>query len=585
MADMIARAMALRYQGENAKNYGLVGDGSTDNASAITAMIAALPDYSRLVLEANKTYKVSSQITITKPISIDMNGSTIICTTDDIQGILNVTADNFEIENGTIDLNGSAETTAQGCIVGISHRGTPQKKSVTIPNVPSSSGNLAITITSPLFFPTLVDNQYAINVPVLDTDTASGVATKIRQFINGYNESSIIAEPVTNNFFNTGGTDATVSFTVAVVTDSNDSSLAIAMSGCGITASSGSDVTPNLRRSGFTARNMTIKNVKREANSDYGGIMISQIDDVKIYNCKFVDLYNSSSAETLDHFPGIRAEHCTDMYIVDCNFNNCGIGTVLYGCYNVHCRNNDMPSINNTGFYVQRDSHNVNIAGGCIEGADTGITFYTTGSYADTNVPTEYNQSGVRVIGVEFKNGTSRGIQTREGSGHVIANCVFVNIASPISQGTGYRGCSHMHIHDNVFYRMADNSGTYQYAIQARNWSYCNIHDNIFARFDNAGADANKVIAIYLYDYNTYNTVHDNKIIGDANMDYGIKVGSTSTDNYIYNNWVLNPASSAISKAGSGNYYSVPSILPTSSAEVPIGNVYNSDGTATIRTS
>jgi hypothetical protein len=83
--------------------YGLTGDGVTNNNSAFAALLAATPSGSNLTLEAGKNYVVTQPIVLTKPITLNLNGSTITCkkTTD----VFKSEASNITIKNGVLDLN------------------------------------------------------------------------------------------------------------------------------------------------------------------------------------------------------------------------------------------------------------------------------------------------------------------------------------------------------------------------------------------------------------------------------------------------------------------------------------------------
>ena len=83
--------------------YGLIGDGVTNNNTAFAALLAATPSGSYLTLEAGKNYVVTQPIVLTKPITLNLNGSTITCkkTTE----VFESEASNITIKNGVLDLN------------------------------------------------------------------------------------------------------------------------------------------------------------------------------------------------------------------------------------------------------------------------------------------------------------------------------------------------------------------------------------------------------------------------------------------------------------------------------------------------
>ena len=61
--------------------YGAVGNGSTNDTTAIQNAIAATPDGATLTLDSGKTYLLGSGLTISKPINIEGNGATLLLDT------------------------------------------------------------------------------------------------------------------------------------------------------------------------------------------------------------------------------------------------------------------------------------------------------------------------------------------------------------------------------------------------------------------------------------------------------------------------------------------------------------------------
>ena len=91
--------------------YGAKGDGVTVDNDAIAAAIAATPSGGTLVFDAQKTYLITLAISITKPMTIDLNGSTLLgdaSVTSEIYAAV-ITSDNVTIQNGIIDMNLSFE--------------------------------------------------------------------------------------------------------------------------------------------------------------------------------------------------------------------------------------------------------------------------------------------------------------------------------------------------------------------------------------------------------------------------------------------------------------------------------------------
>ena len=61
--------------------YGAVGDGMTDDRSAIQSAINAAPDDATLTLDAGKTYLLGSGLTINRPLNFEGNGATLLLDT------------------------------------------------------------------------------------------------------------------------------------------------------------------------------------------------------------------------------------------------------------------------------------------------------------------------------------------------------------------------------------------------------------------------------------------------------------------------------------------------------------------------
>jgi hypothetical protein len=100
------------------EDYGAVGDGTTDDATAFAAAIAAMPQGATLFIGA-KTYLINSSITINKPITIMGNGGSdyfntstlyksMLKTTSGTINLFNVTSDNVAFEKvGFVNANTS----------------------------------------------------------------------------------------------------------------------------------------------------------------------------------------------------------------------------------------------------------------------------------------------------------------------------------------------------------------------------------------------------------------------------------------------------------------------------------------------
>jgi hypothetical protein len=86
-------------------SFGATGDGVTDDTAAVIAAIAAAPAGSTVVFEIKKTYLISDDITIGTALTLDLNGSTILCDgTVNADDAVIITSDGVTIKNGTIDL-------------------------------------------------------------------------------------------------------------------------------------------------------------------------------------------------------------------------------------------------------------------------------------------------------------------------------------------------------------------------------------------------------------------------------------------------------------------------------------------------
>lgn len=118
-ANSVSRKVSLAelkktgVQAANSGQYGAVGDGSTNDTTALQAWLDAYDDGVRLfTLEPNKTYVVNSRILLDQmnDFVIDLNGSTIKCgSTSPVdytgQAINIARCERFEIKNGVIDGN------------------------------------------------------------------------------------------------------------------------------------------------------------------------------------------------------------------------------------------------------------------------------------------------------------------------------------------------------------------------------------------------------------------------------------------------------------------------------------------------
>lgn len=109
----VGRYIAIDQKTANADQFGAVGDGSTNDTTALQAWIDAYDNGARLfVLAPNKTYIVNSKVVIDQMTDfvVDLNGSTIKCgaaSPVDANGqALHITrCDRFEVRNGVVDGN------------------------------------------------------------------------------------------------------------------------------------------------------------------------------------------------------------------------------------------------------------------------------------------------------------------------------------------------------------------------------------------------------------------------------------------------------------------------------------------------
>lgn len=84
---------------------GVVGDGETNDTSALQSVIDNLPVHSTLVLGVNQNYLIDT-ILIKKPITINLNGSTLLGNSETSMFVIE--ANDVRLENGKIDLNQTA---------------------------------------------------------------------------------------------------------------------------------------------------------------------------------------------------------------------------------------------------------------------------------------------------------------------------------------------------------------------------------------------------------------------------------------------------------------------------------------------
>ena len=67
--------------GVDVKNYGAVGNGTTNDSAAIQAAINAAPDGATLDLDAGKTYLLGAGLTLARPLNVEGNGATLLLDT------------------------------------------------------------------------------------------------------------------------------------------------------------------------------------------------------------------------------------------------------------------------------------------------------------------------------------------------------------------------------------------------------------------------------------------------------------------------------------------------------------------------
>lgn len=88
--------------GFDVANFGVKGDGSTNDLSALNAAFASIPAYSTLIFNGNKTYNISGRIKLVKPVKLVGNGAIINLTSADSTAISiessNVVIDGLEIK-------------------------------------------------------------------------------------------------------------------------------------------------------------------------------------------------------------------------------------------------------------------------------------------------------------------------------------------------------------------------------------------------------------------------------------------------------------------------------------------------------
>ena len=137
-------------------DYGAVGDGVTDDTSAINSAISATGAYGKVVFTPGKTYSVSNPLVVTlNGIILDGQGATVKCTATTTAGIFVLAANYILLQNFTIDGNNCAT------VNGVSIRGIHNKVTN---NIILNTGTQSI----------LVDGNYSSEYAVLSFNYISG---------------------------------------------------------------------------------------------------------------------------------------------------------------------------------------------------------------------------------------------------------------------------------------------------------------------------------------------------------------------------------------------------------------------------
>lgn len=174
--------------------------------------------------------------------------------------------------------------------------GTTQIETATLVGTITGSGDITVTVTSAL----VTGSPLAITVAVLENDTPSDVATKVKAALN--------ATAAVTAHYTIGGTAATYSLT-AKVAAANDSTL-------------------NLAHAVDTATGLTTASTSANTRSGYVGtgahtIFVSGVTDKGREENEIITLNGTTSVNSVRKY-----KYINDMYVVTCGSNGSNVGAI-----------------------------------------------------------------------------------------------------------------------------------------------------------------------------------------------------------------------------------------------------------------
>jgi hypothetical protein len=297
--------------------FGVTGDGITNDNASLAAMIKSVPDGSTVNFEAGKIYVVTEPLVLTKAINLDLRGATIIAQNSD--SVFLVQSDNVIIKNGVLDLNytthnGIAASGKNGSYAGVTGSAVSDTNTLTLNTVPSKLGKtkyLTLAGLAGYFKVTAVSGtQLTLDQPVK--------AEVKNAAIGWYN-------PCSNLYF----------------------------------------------------QGLTIKDLIPTAHNLEGGIYLSICENVHVDQCTFSNIFNPDEPGNMGHAPSVKFNDCYNVYVNDMVTSNGGVGINLWNVLNADINRISMINMADNGFYIQEYSDNISIDNFTIDGVEEGVVFDT----------------------------------------------------------------------------------------------------------------------------------------------------------------------------------------------------------------
>lgn len=304
---------------------GLSGNGVMCNDLAFSALIANISTHSNLALEPGGIYVVTKPIILTKPITIDLMGSTIVCKNS--VSVFDIQSDNVRIMNGELDLNFTTRNGIKALGASAAYAGVTGS---------IEEGSLTLTLTS---IPEGLAAAKYITIAGID-------GYKRILVING-NEITL------DNSANTTVTNAEISY-----------------------------FNPY---SNLFFENLFIRDQLPSALNLEGGIYLSNVENARVDKCRFNNIYNPDDPGIVDRAPAIKFSVAYNVYANDNIIENGGVGINVFSVRNAYFNNTVEKNMHDNGFYLQGDSFNVNINGFMLDQVEEGIVFKTYSKRDENN--------------------------------------------------------------------------------------------------------------------------------------------------------------------------------------------------------